>query len=124
MPYFDPAILFGQLLVMAALGALELWGLAAAIPAFVCAAYPVSRRINGRYYAPILIALAAIALALEVIYKSPMVAGPVFGVVAGLSIRWVPWIRSRWLAFALLTAAAVGVVEFSQFNFGQDNCWP
>jgi hypothetical protein len=124
MPSFNVAILLNQMLFMHLFGLAEFLGVCAAGPAFVVAATPKSIGIVAKRRMPTVIGVAIIALNLQLFVHDPIFWLPVYGMLIGLSIRWYPWIRSNWIVIALITAVALGVIQFSGLQYGQSNCWP
>lgn len=124
MPSFDLSLLFNQMVLMHALGIAELLGLCAVIPAFVVAATPKSYGMAPNHRAIAMVLLGLATLALQLFLDNPAEWVPVMGLSIGLLIRWYDWARSYWLVLAVLTAAALGVIQFSGREFGVNNCWP
>ncbi|HEY5095676.1 MAG TPA: hypothetical protein VII69_11205 [Candidatus Eremiobacteraceae bacterium] len=123
MPSLDTDKLIGLLLSMNAVGIAELYGLFAAVPAFIVAASPMSLGIDPKNRNTVIIVLAVLTLSFQ-LFVSLMVWLPLLGVVIGLLIRWYPWVRQRWLLSALFAAAAFGVIQFSGLQYGHIHCGP
>jgi hypothetical protein len=124
MPSFDVGLLLNHMLKMHLLGIAELLGLCAVIPAFVMAATPKSYRVDPRHRTIIVVALGLAVLVLQLFVDFPAFWVPVLGLAVGLLIRWYDWTRSNWLILAVITAAALGVIQFSGRQYGLNNCWP
>lgn len=124
MPSFDLGILLNQMLMMQMVGIAELLGFCAAIPAFVVAATPKSYGMDPKHRPIVVVALGLATLALQLFVDNPVTWVPVMGLTIGLLIRWYAWARRYWIVLALITAAALGVIQFSGRQYGLDNCWP
>jgi hypothetical protein len=124
MPSFDVGLLLNHLVKMHVLGIAELLGLFGAIPAFVVAANPKLFDAAPDRRTMTIIALGLAVLALQLFVDFPAFWVPIMGVVIGLLIRWYEWVRSSWLVLAVITAIALGVIQFSGRDFGLNNCWP
>jgi len=124
MPSFDLGILLNQMLTMHVLGIAELLGLCAAIPAFVVAATPKSYRVDPSHRTIIVVALGLATLVLQLFVDNPVLWVPVMGLAIGLLIRWYAWAGTYWIVLALITAVALGVIQFSGRQYGLNNCWP
>lgn len=124
MPSFDLGILLNQMLMMHMVGIAELLGLCAAIPAFVVAATPKSYRVDPTNRTIITVALGLATLALQLFVDDPVVWVPIMGLAVGLLVRWYAWARTYWIVLAVITAAALGVIQFSGRQYGLNNCWP
>jgi hypothetical protein len=122
MPSFDLAKLLGDMLAMHAVGVAEVLGLCTALPAFVVAANPRSSGLNPNRRMATIVAITVAALLLQLFVSNPIVWMPVFGVVIGLLIRWYPWVRSNWIMIGLITAVALGVIQFSGLQYSHNQC--
>jgi hypothetical protein len=123
MPSFNLDVLLGDMLAMHAVGVAELLGLCTAVPAFVVAANPRSSGLDPNRRIAVMIALIVAALVLQLFISNPLLWTPVLGAAIGLLIRWYPWIRSNWIVIALVTAAALGVIQFSGLQYSHAKCW-
>ena len=124
MSSFNIDNLLGDMLAMHAVGVAEALGLCTAIPAFVIAAGPWAQGYGPHRRIATLVGITVAALILQLFISSPFVWMPVFGVVIGLLIAWLPWVRSNWIVVALVTSAALGVIEFSGLQYSHNRCWP
>jgi hypothetical protein len=123
MPSFDLAKLLGDMLAMHAGGVAEVLGLCAAVPAFVVAANSRSSGLNPNRRMMTVVAITVAALILQLFISNPIGWMPAFGVVIGLLIRWYPWVRSNWIVIGLITAVALGVIQFSGLQYSHNKCW-
>lgn len=124
MSAFNIENLLGDMLAMHAVGVAEALGLCTTIPAFAIAAGPWAQGYSSHRRIPTLVGITVAALILQLFIGSPFVWMPVFGVVIGLLITWFPWVQSNWIVVALVTAAALGVIEFSGLQYSHNRCWP
>jgi hypothetical protein len=125
MPSFKFETLLSDILAMHAVGVAEGLGLCAAIPAFIVAANPRPSGLNPNRRTTAIIAIIVATLMLQLFFGSnPFLWIPVLGVAIGLLIRWYPWVRSNWIVVGLITAVALGVIQFSGLQYSHNKCWP
>jgi hypothetical protein len=124
MSSFNLNVLLGDILAMHAAGVAEAAGLCTAVPAFAVAANPRSSGLDPNRRTAVAIAVIVAALVLQLFISNPLLWMPVLGVAIGLLIRWYPLVRSNWLVTGLLTAVALGVIQFSGLQYSQTKCWP
>jgi hypothetical protein len=124
MSSFNLNNLLSDMLAMHAVGVAEALWICTALPAFVVAANPRSSGLDPNRRMTAIIAITVGALILQLFINSPIVWMPVFGVVIGLLIRWYPWVRSNWIVVGLVTALALGIIQFSGLQYSHSRCWP
>ena len=123
MPAFNLNILLGDMLAMHAVGVAEAVGFCTAVPAFVVAANPRSSGLNPNRRIAVTVSIILAVLVLQLFISNPLLWTPVLGVAIGLLIRWYPWVRSNWFVIAVVTAAALGVIQFSGLQYSHAKCW-
>jgi hypothetical protein len=124
MQSFNVNILLSDMLAMHAVGVAEATGLCAGVPAFVVAANARSSGLSPNRRTVVTVAIVVATLVLQLFLSNPLLWMPVLGVAIGLLMRWYPWVRSNWLVTGLITAVALGVIQFSGLQYSQTKCWP
>jgi hypothetical protein len=124
MPSFNLDTLLGDMLAMHAVGVAEVVGLCTAVPAFIVAANPRSSGLNPNRRTMAVVAIIVATMILQLFISNPILWVPVLGVAIGILIRWYPRVRSNWIVVGLITAVALGVIQFSGLQYSHNKCWP
>ena len=129
MPSFDLGILLGQLLLFNVLGSPILFGVFGG-SAFVVAASPQPISLPQKWPGLIFLAIGLIAVILALDFRSATgtIAAAIgllgSGVLVGLLVRRIEWVRRFWLPTGIVIAVAVASLVWAFGHYGQNNCWP